>query len=243
VIPRLYCPRPLDVGADVDLPAATAHHAVRVLRLKVGSAVTLFNGDGREFPARIGVAGSRAVVVHVDAVSIVERESPLDVTVVHGVASTDRMDYAIQKSVELGARKIVPVTTSRSVVHLDERRAQKRVDHWRSIVISACEQCGRNVIPDVGELTTLGGWLAARSPAALRLLLAPDAGTSLAGIASPTGAIDLLVGPEGGLDGAEIAQAIATGFMPVRVGPRILRTETAATAALAAMNALWGDWR
>jgi 16S rRNA (uracil1498-N3)-methyltransferase len=243
VIPRLYCPRSLSVGDDVDLPAAVAHHAARVLRLKIGSALTLFNGEGGEYAARIDVAGPRAVVVHIDAVDRIDRESPLDVTVVHGLAGTDRMDYAVQKAVELGARAVIPVSTTRSVVQLDDRRAAKRTEHWQAIAVAACEQCGRNIVPVIAPLRPLHEWLAATSPAALRLVLAPNGDVSLGSIAEPTGAIELLVGAEGGLTDEESAAALKVGFTPVRVGPRILRTETAAVAALAAMNVLWGDWR
>jgi 16S rRNA (uracil1498-N3)-methyltransferase len=241
--PRIYCPVPLESGADVELPREAGHHAVRVLRLKAGEAITLFDGHGAEFAAELAAIEGRAVVARVGARSRVDRESPLDVTVVHGLAGTDRMDYAIQKTVELGVRAIVPVATTRSVVQLDARRAEKRVEHWRAIAIASCEQCGRNVLPEIAPVRDFRHWIADASAATTRLLLAPGAAEPLAGIARPPGATELLVGPEGGFTDEETSAALRAGFRAVHVGPRVLRTETAAAAALAAMNALWGDWR
>jgi 16S rRNA (uracil1498-N3)-methyltransferase len=240
---RLYCAMALATGARVELPEAAAHHAVRVLRLAVGDAVTLFNGEGGEFAARLERVDARAVVACVEALSPVERESPLAVTLVQGLASADRMDYAIQKAVELGAVAVQPVSTLRSVARLDALRAQKRVAHWQQIAIAACEQCGRNRIPTVWPLRELSAWLREPSLAELRLLFAPDAHASLASLPTPTGAIECMVGPEGGLDEQEAAAALRSGFVAVRVGPRVLRTETAGAVVLSALNVLWGDWR
>jgi 16S rRNA (uracil1498-N3)-methyltransferase len=173
----------------------------------------------------------------------IERESPLRVILVQGLASGERMDYAIQKAVELGVAAVQPVTAARSVTRLDAARADKRIKHWQQIAISACEQCGRNRVPDVMPLRDLGEWMAVPSTASLRLLLAPDAQGSLAGLLRPVGNIEFLVGPEGGLAPEETAAALRAGFAAVRLGPRILRTETAALAALSALNTLWGDWR
>jgi len=243
VIPRLYCPLSLTSGTEVQLPRDAGHHAVRVLRLRAGDAVTLFDGRGGEFAAELAATDGRAVVARVGARNRIDRESPLDVTVVHAVAATDRMDYAVQKAVEMGARAIVPLMTRRSVVQLDARRAEKRVEHWRAIAIASCEQCGRNMLPEVASIREFGQWIADASDATTRLLLAPGAAAPLAGVARPVGAIQLLVGPEGGFTDDEVGAAVRAGFRPVHLGPRVLRTETAAAAALAAMNALWGDWR
>jgi 16S rRNA (uracil1498-N3)-methyltransferase len=153
------------------------------------------------------------------------------------------MDYTIQKAVELGIAAVQPLTTMRSVARLDASRAEKRILHWRQIAISACEQCGRNRIPQVLSLRDLDDWLLEPTSASLRLLLAPDALGALAAMTRPAGSIEFLVGPEGGLAPEEMAAALRAGFTAVRLGPRILRTETAALAALGALNTLWGDWR
>jgi 16S rRNA (uracil1498-N3)-methyltransferase len=167
----------------------------------------------------------------------------LAVTLVQGLAGADRMDYAIQKAVELGVQSIQPVTMGRSVARLDEARAAKRALHWRQIAIAACEQCGRNQLPRLHPLTGFDAWLAAPSQASLRLLLAPDGDLTLAGLAAPGGPIEILVGPEGGLTPDEAVAALRCGFRALRLGPRILRTDTAGPAVLAALNAQWGDWR
>jgi 16S rRNA (uracil1498-N3)-methyltransferase len=242
VTPRFYCPLPLAPGAIVDLPDGAAHHAARVLRLQAGAAVTLFNGEGGEFAARLERVDVRGTSARIDAWHDVERESPLGVTLIQGLASADRMDYAIQKAVELGVAAIAPVVTERSVARLDAPRAEKRGLHWQQIAIAACEQCGRNRVPAILPLAGFGDWLAGPSLAALRLLLAGDALQSLADLARPRGAIEILAGPEGGFAPGETAAAWRAGFRPVHLGPRTLRTETAGLAAMAALNALWGDW-
>jgi 16S rRNA (uracil1498-N3)-methyltransferase len=240
---RLYAALPLAPGAIVELPEAAAHHAARVLRLKVGDQLTLFNGAGGEFAVRIERIVARVVAVRVGHWLDVDRDSPLVVTLVQGLATGDRMDYVIQKAVELGVAAVRPVSAIRSVARLDASRAEKRLLHWRQIAISACEQCGRNRIPEVYPLLDLDDWLAQTSSVSLRLLLAPDAKVTLPGMARPPGGIELLVGPEGGLAPEEVAAALRAGFTAVRLGPRTLRTETAALAALAALSTLWGDWR
>jgi 16S rRNA (uracil1498-N3)-methyltransferase len=243
VTPRFHCPLPLAEGAEIALPDAAAHHATRVLRLATGDAVTLFGGDNGEFAARILRIEPRGVHVRIGAAHAAERESPLAVTLVQGLAGADRMDYAIQKAVELGVQSIQPVTMGRSVARLDEARAAKRALHWRQIAIAACEQCGRNQLPRLHPLTGFDAWLAAPSQASLRLLLAPDGDLTLAGLAAPGGPIEILVGPEGGLTPDEAVAALRRGFRALRLGPRILRTDTAGPAVLAALNAQWGDWR
>ena len=243
MIPRFFCPPPLASGDQIALPPAVAHHAVRVLRLEEGDAVILFDGEGGEYPARLTRVDGRAVLANVGERRGVERESPLSVTLVQGLAAADRMEFAIQKSVELGVAAIVPVTTARSVVRLSADRARRRVEHWQQVVVAACEQCGRDRLPAIHPLCDLSEWLRAPSTAAMRLLLSPDAPRALGQHNRPDGTIELLVGPEGGLTADESMAATTAGFHAVRLGPRILRTETAAPAALAAMNALWGDWR
>ena len=257
-IPRFHVPVPFTLPATLDLPEAAAHHAARVLRLRSGDAVTLFNGAGGEYAARITAIGKRDVTVAIERHDLVERESPLQVTLVQAVSSGERMDLTIQKAVELGVARIVPVESERSVVRLKGERAEKRVAHWQQVVGSACEQCGRNRIPEVSMISPLDVWLAAeetspwtdevdrvgnrRSSDALRWVLLPGAHTALRDLPRPQKPIELLVGPEGGLTDAEADAAQRAGYQPVRLGPRVLRTETAAPALLAALQALWGDF-
>lgn len=231
------------MGTEIALPATAAHHVLRVLRLRAGDTVTLFDGEGGEYGAELTRASPRAVEARVVEHRDIERESPLTVTLVQGLAAAERMDYAVQKAVELGAAAIAPIFTSRSIVRLDDARATRRVERWQQIVIAACEQSGRNRVPKVHAPCALGTWLRAPTKAELRVLLAPDAEGSLAALTRPGGAVELLVGPEGGLTGEESAAAWSAGFQPVRLGPRILRTESAGAAMLAAMNARWGDWQ
>jgi len=240
---RFFCPPPLVAGAEIALPAGSAHHAAQVLRLRVGDAVTLFDGEGGEYGAQIARVTPRAVSLRVVERRPIERESPLSITLVQALVSAERMDYAIQKAVELGAAAIAPVATARSVTRLDGARAERRVEHWRQIAIASCEQCGRNRVPAVHAPCELREWLSRPSEAGLRLLLAPGATQSLADLPPPDQGVELLIGPEGGLAPDEEAAALASGFRGLRLGPRILRTETAGPAMLAAMNALWGDWR
>jgi len=246
---RLFCPTPLRSGEVIDLPSAVAHHASRVLRLREGDTVTLFNGEGGEFEARLTRIESRLVSAAVGKHDPVERESPLTVTLLQGLAGAERMDYVIQKAVELGVAAIAPVTMARSVTRLDAARASKRAEHWRSVIVASCEQCGRNRLPLLRPLCDFDAALGspddpgAATGAALSLVLSPGEGSSLTAFDRPSGAIRLLIGPEGGLAPEELAAAQRAGFRNVRLGPRVLRTETAGLAALAAMNALWGDWR
>jgi len=240
--PRFFVPAALQPGAALELPEPAAHHAARVLRLRVGDAATLFNGEGGEHAAVITAIGKRGVTVEVGAHRALEREAPLAVTLVQAVSSGERMDVTIQKAVELGVAAIHPVLSARSVVRLDGERAEKRVAHWRQITISACEQCGRNHVPVVHPLLPLADWLASGPRAAARWLLWPDAEQSLRELPKPSAPIELLVGPEGGFTESEAQAARAAGFLAVRLGPRVLRTETAAPALLAAVQALWGDF-
>jgi 16S rRNA (uracil1498-N3)-methyltransferase len=240
MIPRFYSTLPLGLRS-VDLPEAAAHHALRVLRLKPGDAVTLFNGEGGEYPGRLVEAGP-SVRAELEGRREIERESPLDVTLAQALPGGDKMDWLVQKAVELGVSRIVPLAAARSVVKLAGERAVRRVEHWRSVAVSACEQCGRNRIPEILPLLDLRNWLCGLAQSAgARLLLSPASGLRLREVRAPAGIV-LLIGPEGGLTEAEEAAARAAGFQGVSLGPRILRTETAGAAALAALAALHGDF-
>ncbi len=249
--PRFYYPAPLRAGASFDLPEAQARHACRVLRLREGDALTLFDGRGGEYRGRIVAAGRAGVCVDVLAWLDCERESHLPVTLIQALQTGDKMDATVQKAVELGVARIVPVRSQRSVLRLDGERAARRVAHWRAVVAAACEQCGRNRLPVVEEIIDLDAWLKQlfMSPAslespALRLCLSPAAAAALPTLTPPApgSGVELLIGAEGGLDAAETALAADAGFRAVRLGPRVLRTETAGMAAVAAIQALWGDW-
>ena len=243
--PRFYCPLPLTVGSILELPESAARHAARVLRLGPGDVLALFNGRGGEYLSRIVSSGKNAVVVEVVEHVPRECESPLQVTLVQALQTGDKMDFTLQKAVELGVTAIVPVLSRRSVLRLSGERAERRIDHWRGVVAAACEQCGRNRLPDVAEIVHLDRWLAQPAPAAARrLMLAPQAAYALHDLsAPPSGArIELLVGAEGGLAPEEVSWAEAAGFQGVRLGPRVLRTETAGLAVLASLQCLWGDF-
>ena len=241
--PRLYHVGALAPGAEITLPERAARH-VAVLRLREGDEVTLFNGGGGEFRAVLIRLGRGGTTVSVSEWRDAERESPLAITLAQCVSSGDRMDLTIQKATELGASAIVPVISERSVVRLSGERAERKLEHWRNIVISACEQCGRNRLPLILPLSGLDEWLSTQTSSATRLLLAPDAPGGpklLAGSSMDGSAVTLLVGPEGGLTPHERSAAEYAGFLPIRLGPRILRTETAPLAAIASLQTLWGD--
>ena len=238
---RVFADTPLAEGARATLRGPAAAHVTRVLRLAAGDAVTLFNGDGMDYPAQIAALGHGTVEAVVTGRRAARAESPLTVTLVQGIARAERMDLVLQKATELGAAAIVPVATARSVVKLDAAGRDRKAAHWRGVAIAACEQCGRARVPDVAEPVTLTDRLARPAGAGLRLLLSPDADTSLASAVRGTTAVELLVGPEGGLDEAEEKMARGTGFRACRLGPRVLRSETAAIAALAVLQALAGD--
>lgn len=242
IYPRFFCPGPLAVGASVELPENAARHAARALRLGAGEWVTLFDGAGGEYEACIAAVRKDAVAVDIRRHDAVERESALAVTLIQALQSGDKMDLTIQKAVELGVREIRPVASRRSVVRLDGERAGRRTEHWRSVAASACEQCGRNRVPAVAGIEPLEAALARPANGALRLMLAPGATCTLDALPAAR-QVELLVGAEGGLDSREVAAAQAAGFIGVRLGPRVLRTETAGLAAMAALQALWGDFR
>ena len=242
---RFFVPQGLAVGAERPLPTDSAHHAARVLRLTEGDPVALFDGTGGEYLGVIARISRGDVVVRATSFTDMEREPPVSVTLVQGVSSGDRMDYTIRKAVELGIGAIVPVFTERSVVRLAGERADRRTAHWRALAVAACEQCGRNRVPDVAPPVPFVHWLGELPPPVARearLTLSPGAEHRLADLPRPEGPITLLAGPEGGLTAEESALAQSRGFEAVRLGPRVLRTETAALAALAAILTLWGDF-
>lgn len=242
--PRLFVEHGLRPEARLELPADAAHHAGRVLRLRPGDEVVLFDGSGGEVPARIEHAGRGRLAVATGAHRALEREAPLPVTLLQAVSTGERMDVTIQKAVELGVAAIQPLLTERSRVRLDAARAETKLAHWRRIAIAACEQCGRNRIPELRPARSLAeACRAAAAGGALRLLLSPRGETPLRRLLVPApAAVTLAVGPEAGFGEAEERELAAAGFLPVRLGPRVLRTETAASAALAALAALAGDF-
>ncbi len=241
--PREYVAARLDSGASVELDESAAHHVARVLRMQAGDALVLFDGTGGEYEASIASIGRRAVRVAVGAHHAVEREALLAVRVVQGVSAADRMDYTVQKAVELGAFAIQPVLCERSVVRLDASRASSRVEHWRRIVIATCEQCGRNRLPEVRPVVRVADYCANPDLVAPRLLLSPETRLRLGEAAAEVRDTAVIaIGPEAGFSPAEEALFLKTGFVQVRLGTRILRTETAAPAALAALLALRGEF-
>ena len=244
---RFYCPEKLALGAIVKLPEAATIHAVRVLRMTVGDQAILFNGDGMDYACELTLVKKNEVFATVNASIAVNNESPLNITLLQGISSGDRMDYTIQKAVELGVNHIQPIATERSVVKLSQERAAKRLAHWQNVVHSACEQSGRAVVPQIAEPTSLSHWLAENThQQQCRILLNPVGAKRLAEIEKPnlktSHEIQLLIGAEGGLSPNEIEMANKNGFQSIILGPRILRTETAALAAMASMHHAWGDF-
>ena len=236
-VPRLYVETELRPRTRIELPEGAAHHAARVLRLRDGDVVVLFDGRGGEYEARLAMPG-KAVAAETGERRDPARESPLAVTLVQALSSSDKMDLTIQKAVELGVAAIQPVVSAKSIVRLSAEREAKKLSHWRRIAIAACEQCGRNVVPLVAEPVALDRY---RAPAeASKILLSPFGSGRLADLAR-TPAV-LAAGPEAGFSDEEEKILERAGFVPVRLGPRILRTETAALAALAALSALAGDF-
>jgi len=242
MISRFYCPIPLQTGRTVTLPDEAAHHALRVLRLRSGDAVLVFDGRGGEYSGRV-TETSPVFRLALTAWHDVERETTVALTLAQALPSGDKMDWVVQKAVELGVTAIQPLQSKRGVVRLAGERAEKRRNHWQQVAIAACEQSGRNRVPEIAPLFDLPHYLA-RPPGdnETRLLLSPHADLSLSDLPRPTGAVTLLIGPEGGFDEQEEATALAVGFLAVRMGPRVLRTETAGLAALAALLAMWGDF-
>jgi 16S rRNA (uracil1498-N3)-methyltransferase len=237
--PRFYVDAPLRAGSVCTLPEDAAHHAVHVLRLREGEEVTLFNGRGGEYAARIASMQRLKISIDVLQHRAVERESPLRITLVQGVSAGERMDSTVRKAVELGVATIQPVLATRSVARPKGDRAESRREHWQKIVIAACEQCGRNRIPEVQPLVALGDYQAAAT--GIKILLSPQSRLKFSQAVTGQTQFVLAAGPEAGFTAEEEAALAAGGFVPASLGPRVLRTETAAVAALAALNALRGD--
>ena len=243
--PRIYCPSPLAEGATVTLPESAARHLGKALRMGPGDPIRIFDGAGREHEALL-IEGGPGVRARIGASLTPLPESRLGITLIQGISRGERMDFVIQKATELGVTRIVPVQTARSVVRLDGERARRRQRHWQAVAASACEQCGRSVLPEVELPRTLADAVAVaetRSDAPPMMRLMPDrAAPDIRSLRPPeAGSVSLLIGPEGGLDPDEKALASQSGFVAVGLGPRVLRTETAALVAVAACQLLWGD--
>lgn len=239
---RIHVDLDLSAGQELLLPTAQSAHLLRVLRLRPGAALTLFNGRGGEYSASLVSADKAGARVGVNAHDPVERESALQLTLLQGVARGARMDFIIQKATELGVQRIVPLLCEFSVVRLDAAELQRRTDHWRGVAIAACEQCGRNRVPLVEPGASFEAACQGEDAAGeLRLMLLPQARDSLAALTPGLRAATLLVGPEGGLSNREQLLAQRGGFRACRLGPRILRAETAPLAALAALQVMAGD--
>jgi 16S rRNA (uracil1498-N3)-methyltransferase len=247
--PRFYCPPPLPSGTTFELPPAAAHHASRVLRLRIGDAVHVFDGDGKEIQGVILEISGKRVLLGKLKTCTAGRESPLHIVLAQAMCSSEKMDWVVQKATELGAAEIQPIQTQRSVTKLSAERAEKRTEHWHGVAIAACEQCGRNVLPIVHAPLEFSAWLAQMRDAPMspnlpgsKLILLPQGATALHELPRPQGTVTLLIGPEGGFTTDEEQLAQHAGFIPIRLGARILRTETAAVAGIAVLQTLWGDF-
>ena len=242
-MPRFYCPPPLPLGGLFDLPPEAAHHAARVLRLREGNRVEMFDGLGNACHGLIAELSGRRVVIGDITASNINRESPLQVLLAQAMSSSEKMDWVIQKATELGVAEIQPLDTERSVARLSAERTAKRLEHWRQVAISACEQCGRNLLPEIHAPLDIMVWLQQmKGLPGTKLILLPQGATLLHSLEKPQGKVVLLIGAEGGFTGAESDAALRCGFTPTRLGARVLRTETAAVAGLAALQTLWGDF-
>ncbi len=239
---RVFLDKPLSSGEDHELPAETSHHLKTVLRLKAGHPLQIFNGRGGYHKAVITVMDKKQVLVHLGQHFDNDSESPLAITLIQGISRGQRMDYTFQKAVELGVARIFPVLCRYGNVRLEQDKMEKRRIHWQKIVINACEQCGRNFVPPVGLPMTLSEFLQVENKE-LKLMLHPGNGLSLQALKPPSLGLSLLAGPEGGFSEEEVMLAREAGYHAVSLGPRILRTETAAVAALTACQVLWGDLR
>jgi 16S rRNA (uracil1498-N3)-methyltransferase len=235
-LPRLYCPDPLGIGLVLSLPAAAARH-VQVLRLQPGAPLTLFDGRGGEYGATVEHMGRSEVRVRIDAHHAVEREAAQGVHLAVGMPANERMDWLVEKATELGVASIQPLLAERSVLRLAGERAQKKQAHWQAVAVAACEQCGRNRVPPIHAVQPLQPWLAALPAGGARWLLSlRDDARRVDPSVEDAAPVTLLSGPEGGLSPAEEAAAIAAGFAPVTLGPRVLRAETAPLAVLALLT-------
>ena len=247
--PRLHVDLPLSAGnlsagKRIRLPEVASRHLTRVLRLGSGDAVTVFDGCGGEYDATVARVAAGMVEVDLGAHRAVDRESALIVELGQGICKGDRMDLVVQKATELGVNAILPLLCRRTVVKLDAARAERRITHWRAVAVHAAQQSGRTRVPEVGGVEKLDSWLS-RPAAGPGIVLSPHAADSVADLPRPEpgSTVRLLVGPEGGLEPREIEHARAAGFTGLRLGPRVLRTETAALVALSVLQSRWGDLR
>ena len=244
-VPRFYCPPPLPLSTNFELPAAAAHHASRVLRLRITDAVQIFDGCGNALDATINHISGKCVILGNLQTCMAQPVSGLRIVLAQAMCSSDKMDLIVQKATELGISEIMPVQTQRSVAKLSVARADKRAEHWRSIAISACEQCGRNDLPQIYAPQELETWLLSVQNShnhGSKFILLPSGATQLRAHSKPNVAATLLIGPEGGFSADEANISLQTGFVPVLLGPRVLRTETAAIASISALQTLWGDF-
>ena len=241
-IPRLYVPEATTSGETISVTGQTAHHAVQVLRLRPGSMIRIFNGHGPEWNALL--LGCKRSEIQLEVGTPVDRlaEASLSITLAQGIARNDRMDLILQKSVELGVSRIQPLWMQRCQAHVRGERLEKRIKHWHGVIISACEQCGRGILPELCTPEEYSTWLTRRNNSSLGLMLQPESKHVLHNMPAPEQDVDVLVGPEGGLTTEEQRLAEASGFQGIRLGQRILRTETAAVVALAGIHTLWGDF-
>jgi 16S rRNA (uracil1498-N3)-methyltransferase len=238
---RVYLEAELQTGRRLTVEASAGNHIARVLRLRAGDSLTLFNGQGGEYAGSIEEIHRDTVVVSVLERREVDRESPHQLTLAQGISRGERMDWVVQKATELGVWRIAPIFTERSIVHLDEKQAFRKIQHWRSIAVAACEQSGRNRVPQITQPVGLYEMLERRASSGTALLLSPGAPLRIADIATGGADTAVLIGPEGGLADVEQEAAIKAGFTPVRLGPRVLRTETAAVCALTLLQQKFGD--
>jgi 16S rRNA (uracil1498-N3)-methyltransferase len=238
---RVFVEMPLRPGGSIELPPAAAQHLAKVLRARTGEEIVLFTGDGLEFAAAVESIRGARVTAAVGEARAIDRESPLAVTLVQCIARGDRMDIIVQKATELGVARIVPVMSRRSVVRLDAAQAASKAEHWRGVAVAACEQCGRNRLPVIEAPRQLIHYLGAAPPSGARLVLEPDAGKCGAALRIDA-AVELAIGPEGGFDGEELEAFRVSGFLSIALGPRVLRTETAAIAGLAWLQSRYGDF-
>ena len=241
--PRFYCPPPLPIGDSFELPPDAAHHASRVLRLRIQNIVHIFDGLGNEVQGVISEISGKKVVLEKVQRNSSNRESNLHITLAQAMCGSEKMDWVMQKATELGVAEIQPVQTERSVAKLSAERALKRAEHWRKVTIAACEQCGQNRLPHIYSPEEFSTWLAhTRLLPGSKFILLPQGNATLHQQPKPNDKVTLLIGPEGGFSTAEAQLAQDVGFNSIRLGARWLRTETAAMASIAALQTLWGDF-
>lgn len=240
-IPRIYSDNLLNSGDTIQLDERAFQHAVKVLRLREGDSIILFDGSGQQYNASLSEVSKKHACVKTGNAKPIDVESTLSIHLALGISKGERMDFAIQKAVELGVTAITPLYTERCVVNLDNKREAKRLEHWRGVIISACEQCGRNRLPELHQPVDIRKNFSLLPDYELKLTLSPYAEQSLKQVSAPAKEVMIMVGPEGGLSEQEVKTAIEHNFIAVRMGPRILRTETAALTALSTIQVLWGD--